>query len=275
MGDLIYRCGASDNIIELDGPLIFAGTALGMRFSHLAYTLGYRSLQSASRPAKGGTVDMTFLDLDEADRLVRLMDADISAKKPGTFETKGWEQRGYIGPLNPTELAPNILKAQVEFILLDGVWRKARLMHLFPSSGDATGSKRYTYRYPYRYASEYGVRTITVESLTPVAFKMCIFGYVRNPVIRIGGNVYRFGVTVPEGGYLLVDSRDCSAIVTDRYGNQEDVYSDCERGTGEGCGTYAWERIPAGSSFASWNDTFGFDLTLFEEISAPPFGSES
>ena len=45
MGRLVYRCGASNNEIELDGPITFAGTALGIRGSKLTYTLGYRSVQ--------------------------------------------------------------------------------------------------------------------------------------------------------------------------------------------------------------------------------------
>ncbi len=274
MGKLIYRCGASNNEIELDGPLVFAGTALGIRNSKITYALGYRSVQSFSRPARAGTVDISFTDLKEADRIVRLIDADIAAEKPGVFVADGWEQRGYIACIDPNELTPQMLTAQAECLLLDGSWVKPRLFHLFPSSGDATGTKRYAYRYPYRYASEYGVRAVTVDSLISVAFKMCIFGYVRNPTIRIANNVYRCNVTVPDGGYLLIDSRDSSALLVGRNGERSNVYSSCERGTGEGCGNYAWERIPPGTSLASWNDTFGFDLTLFEEISAPPFGGE-
>lgn len=272
MGSLVYECGATNASIELDGPLTYAGTAIGLRGSKIAYTLGYRSVQSVSRPAREASVTATFLDKSEADRMVRLMDADIAAKTPGTFVADGWEQRGYLACLEPTDLTETTLTAQLECLLLDGVWMKPKLLHLFPSSGDATGTKRYAYRRPYRYASEYGVRPITVDSLTPVAFKMVIFGYARKPNIRIGSNVYRYDVTVPEGGYLLVDSRDCSATLVGRSGEKSNVYSSCERGTGEGCGSYAWERIPSGTSFASWNDTFGFDLTVFEEISAPPFG---
>lgn len=272
MGDFYYRCGATDNVIELDGPVTFAGTALGIRGSKISYTLGYRSVQSMTRPARSGTVEVTFLDLDEADRLIRLMDADIAANAPGTFFARGWQQRGFLACQDPSMLTADLLTTQLECLLLDGVWMKPKLLHLFPSSGDATGTKRYAYRYPYRYASEYGVRAITVDSLTPVSFLMCIFGYVRSPRVRIADNVYHFDLTVPEGGYLLVDSRDSSATLVGRNGETTNVYSSCERGTGEGCGTYAWERIPPGTSFASWNDTFGFDLTLFEEISAPPFG---
>lgn len=275
MGDLIYRCGCTDNEIQLDGPLTFAGTALGIRGSKLKYALGYRSVQALSRPARAATVEATFTSLDEADRLILLMDADATAKKPGTFIASGWEQKGYLGGLEPTDLSMNRLAATLECILLDGVWRRSKVFHLFPASGDSEGTKKYPYRYPYRYASEYGMRSISVDSIVPASFLLCIFGYARNPVIRIGDNAYRFNLTVPTGGYLLVDSRDCTAVLIGRDGSRENAYSACVRGTGEGCGTYAWERIPAGSPMVSWNDTFGFDLTVFEERSAPPFGGGS
>ncbi len=272
MGDLLYKCGATGAVVELDGPITFAGTALGIRASKLTYALGYRSIQSVSRPARSGTIEADFTDLEDADRLVRLIDADVAARTPGTFVAKGWEQRGFLACLEPTDLTPSHLTARLECLLLDGVWVKPKLVHLFPSSGDATGTKCYPYRYAYRYASEYGVRSVTVDSLIPVAFRMCIFGYVRSPRIRIADNVYHFDVTVPEGGYLLVDSRDSSAVLVGRAGDRTNVYGQCERGTGEGCGSYAWERIPPGSSLVSWSDGFGFDLTVFEEISTPPFG---
>lgn len=273
MGRLKYISGASGETFELDGELSFAQTALGIRGSESDYELGFRDIESESMPARKATLDVTFLDLDEADRLVSIKDADRALKAPGTIVADGWEQRAYLGNFIPNELTTFTLKASVGCDLLDGCWRKGRLLHMFPNSGDMEGTKRYPYKYPYRYASEYGARSVTVNTKKPIAFLMCIFGFVRNPSIRIANNTYKANVTVPKGGYLLIDARDSSATLVAADGLRTDVYNSCVRGQGEGSGEYAWEKIPAGTSFARWDDTFGFDLTLFEESSAPPFGS--
>lgn len=273
MGRFKYVSEATGETFELDGNLNFAQTALSVRGSKSDYELGYRSIESESMPARSASLEITFLNLNEADRLVSIIDADRERNIPGRLIADKWEQRAALRGLDPSELTPSKLKASTECCLLDGVWRKPRLLHMLPNSGDSEGTKRYTYQYPYRYASEYGSRSITVLSKKSVAFLMCIFGFVRNPTIRIARNVYTVNVTIPKGGYLLLDGRDCSATLVTADGVKSDVYALCVRGQGEGCGTYAWERIPAGSSPVSWDDTFGFDLTIFEERSAPPFGS--
>lgn len=273
MGELRYVSAVTGDTIELDGPVTATDGALAIRATDPDITMGYRSIESSTHPAATHNVDAVFTDKDELDRVVSVIDADRAAMKPGVFYAAGCQQRGYLVSQVPKKISPASVEASVGFALLDGVWHRPRLLHLFPGSGDSEGTKRYAYRYPYRYASEFGVRPIDVISKVPVTFLMCIFGYVRNPSVKIAGNTYKVECTVPAGGYLLLDARDCSATLVGADGAKTDVFNLCKRGTGQGCGTYAWERIPAGASDAVWDDTFGFDLTLFEESSAPPFGS--
>lgn len=272
MGALRYHSNVTGEDIELDGPMTATDAALAIRASSPAFSLGYRSVEYWSTPADSFSLDATFTDKSELDRVVSVIDADRRANTPGTYYAEGCEQRGFIAGQKPKEISRTTVKTAVTVALLDGVWHIPRTVHMFPGSGDGEGTKKYPFRYPYRYASEFGVRSVDVESKVPVNFLMCVFGYARNPNVKIGGNVYKAGVTVPLGGCLLIDSRDCTAVLVDPDGARTNVYDKCQRGTGEGCGTYAWERIPAGRSNAVWNDTFGFDLTLFEESSAPPFG---
>lgn len=275
MSEFKYISEATGETFELDGDLNFAQTALSVRGSKSDYELGYRSIESESMPARSASLEITFLDLDEADRFVSIIDADAEQNIPGKLVADAWEQRAALRGFDPSDLTPTKLKASTECCLLDGVWRKPKLVHMLPNSGDSQGTKRYAYEYPYKYASEYGSRNIEVMSKKSVAFQMCIFGPAKNPTIRIADNLYKINVAIPNGGYLLLDARDCSATLVSANGYKDDVYSSCARGQGEGCGEYAWERIPPGASSVSWDDTFGFDLTIFEERSAPPFGRQS
>lgn len=272
MGRLRYISEATGEVFELDGDLNFAQTALSIRGSKSDYELGYRSIESESTPARMASLEITFLDLDEADRLVSIIDAEVEHNVPGKLIADEWEQRTALRGFDASELTPIQLKASVDCCLLDGIWRKPKVLHMLPGSGDSQGTKRYEYAYPYRYGSESGSKSIAVSSKKSVAFMMCIFGPVKNPTIRIANNVYKVNVVVSSGGYLLLDARDCSAMLVSADGERRDVYSSCVRGQGEGCGEYAWERIPTGSSLVSWDDAFGFDLTIYEERSAPPFG---
>mgnify|MGYP007003682516 CR=1 FL=1 len=40
-------------------------------------------------------------------------------------------------------------------------------------------------------------------------------------------------------------------------------------GSGAGSGEYIFERVPAGTCEVSWDNSFGFDLTLYEEEGEP------
>ena len=273
MSNLYYVTASTGETVKLEDSWVATDGALDIRGSNVDVDLGYRDIESWSRPAYSKTLDVVFTDKDKADELVEAIDADYESKTPGTFYGGGWSQRGYLVTQDPKKISPSTLTLSVRCVFLDGVWRKPRLIHLFPNSGDMDGTKRYHYAYPYKYASEYGARIITVQTKRPVSFLMCIFGSVQNPSVRIGNNTYSVRVTVPSGGYLLLDSRDASATLVTKDGIRTDVYRECVRGKGDGSGTYAWEKIPSGVSFARWDDTFGFDLTLFEERSAPPFGS--
>lgn len=273
MGELRYESGSTHEVVEMDGPAVFTDGAVGLRSFTPSYSVGYRSVSGYTSPATVKTVEVKFRDPSDADRLVDIINADMSVEKPGTITAAGWSQRGYIARLEPTEIRPSIIKATLDCVLLDGVWRKPQLFHLFPESGDRDGTKVYSYTYPYRYSAEFGSRYVSIGSKTPSPFTMCIFGFTSNPSIKIGENVYTFETDVPQDGYLLVDSRDFTATIVYADGARVDAYSSVVRGAGEGCGTYGFERIPAGYSHVIWNDMFGFDLTLFHERGAPPYES--
>lgn len=272
MGELRYVSKATGETVELDGPVTATDAALAIRGTLGDMSLGFRSVEYWTSPADSFKVDAAFTDKGELDRIVSIIDADKHAKTPGTLYAAGCEQRGFIAGIEPKRISPSSVEGSMTIALLDGAWYKPRLIHMFPGSGEGEGTKKYPYKRPYRYASEFGIRAVGVSCKVPVNFLMCIFGYARNPKVKIGSNVYEVDVTVPVGGYLLLDSRDCTGTLVGPDGAKTNVFHECRRGTGVGCGTYAWERIPAGMSNATWNDTFGFDLTLFEESSSPPFG---
>lgn len=86
-------------------------------------------------PARSALLEITFLNLNEADRLVSIIDADRERNIPGRLIADKWEQRAALRGLDPSELTPSKLKASTECCLFDGVWRKPRLCICFQTRG--------------------------------------------------------------------------------------------------------------------------------------------
>ncbi len=263
---------ASGLVVEMDGPSTWAGTALDMRANKWDYELGARRLKRALRKAWTPEVEVYFGNSKDADVAAAIFDADVGAGIPGMFYANGCHQPGYCLGLVPLNLTRRGLKAKLQIALLDGVWRIPETYHLFPQSGDINGTKVYPLRYPYTYGSSLGVRYLNIGDMLPIAWKMVIYGYAVTPQLTIGGNVYQFDVTVPDGGYLEVDTSpaDPTVRLVTADGASMDAFDCAQRGSGPGCGAYAFERISPGRKPVYWNDSFGTDLTVYHETGCPP-----
>lgn len=272
---LRYVSASTNDQIELDGKITYSGIAKSFRAKRFLYTLEGLSLSNVRRAASEVTLEITT-SLEEADRISPIFDADTGSNTPGTFYSDGWEQRGCVVKTELEDISLGKCKLTLTVVLLDGAWHKLTQYVMRQASGDSRGTKIYPYTYPYYYSTEFGFRYL--ENPSPVAsnFRFVIFGPAISPEIRIGGNDYSFACSVPSGGYLLVESfPEASVILVDSDGNRTDMFYCAERGTGEGCGTYAFELLPPGISNVSWSDMFGFDLYVYEERGDLPYAASS
>lgn len=268
-----YVSGVTGDVIELDGPITWIGIAGGLRRGAWSYNLEGRTITSPRRAAREEEVE-AYTTIEAADGIAPIADADVAMRRPGTFEGNGWTQRGYITGVEPTDVRRPRCKLKLNVVLLDGAWRKKETMSMRQASGDASGTKKYPFVYPYTYASEFGVRYIEVNDAAPIPFGFTFFGPAANPKVRIGSNCYEFDITVPEGGYLSVESLpEATVTLVDKDGKRTNEFSCAKRGDGEGSGSYAFERIPPGTEEVWWSDMFGFDLTLVHERSDFPLCS--
>lgn len=271
MSDFRYISSGGD-ILYLDNEYISSDGAYGIRINKTTVEHGYKTVRVHKAGSRDGELRATFTRKDDANHAQRIVDAECDCNDIGKFVIGEWEIRAKLTGLIVENESGGGITVRLLCALIDNAWTKGTLIHMFPYSGEMEGTKKYPYKYPYKYASEYGVRTITVNSPISADFQLCIFGYVRDPIIKIGSNVYRINTIVPAGGYLLLDSRDCTAKVVTADGAITNVFDKCTRGTGENSGNYAWQKIKAGVSNVVWNDTFGFDIVLFEASGTPPFG---
>ena len=129
----------------------------------------------------------------------------------------------------------------------------------------------YPHNYPHDYQATSSTADVTPSVLTPSDVYLAVYGPAVNPYVIVGGNRYQVNVTVPSGGYLVVDGRDKTINLTLADGTVQNVFSSGVRGGGAGGGSYIFERVPAGTSEVTYDGSFGFDLGWYEEEGEPPW----
>ena len=272
MNQLEYIPGIGGESVQLDGPTSFVGTAENLRSREWTYELGYRDLVSATRPAR--EVDVTFFaQFADADAFRHVADADVIAGTPGTFVAQNeWKQRGYVLASSPNSINYGELVTELKIALLDGAWW--RLVSQEFHADDGGGAETYLdypHDFPYDYSKRATVSTIEPSVLTPSAVHLVIYGPAINPYVIVGGNKYQVDITVPSGGYTVIDGRDKTIITTLADGTDRNDFAAGVRGSGQGGGDYVFEPIHAGSQSIAWDGTFGFDLGWYEEEGEPPW----
>ncbi|WP_127975598.1 hypothetical protein [Bifidobacterium aemilianum] len=171
----------------------------------------------------------------------------------------------------PQEILPTIIQSTITVVLLDGVWRRGTTTAYNPALIPGAQYLDYPYDYPYDYAPGSLVSWARNHSLVSSPVRLVVYGPAINPYVMIGVNRYQVDVGVPAGGYLTVDGVGRSIVLTGPDGDRTDCFAAGHRGGGRDRGEYIFQPVPPGSSEVSWPQNFGFDLTVYEERSAPPW----
>lgn len=275
MHRLSYISGTGAAEVCLDCRSALAGTAEGVRGREWGYSIGYRSIAAATRAARECSMSVTFLDLSVADELRRLADRDVDMATPGTLAIDGWSQRAYITAADPSSISRAHMAAKLTVVLLDGVWRKGHTVafeQLTATSGDGEFLDL-PYDLPYDLGVPSTRRYVDVGEWGAAPLRFVVYGPCVNPAVRIDGNWYRVDVTVPDGGYLVVDPLDTPRSVTlvAADGSTTDAFAKARRGNGSGSGEYIFQPASPGVHEVEWDRSFGFDLTWYEEEGEPPW----
>lgn len=275
MHRLSYISGTGAAEVCLDCRSALAGTAEGVRGREWGYSIGYRSIAAATRAARECSMSVTFLDLSVADELRRLADRDVAMATPGTLAVDGWSQRAYITAADPSSISRAHMAAKLTVVLLDGVWRKGHTVafeQLTATSGDGEFLDL-PYDLPYDLGVPSTRRYVDVGEWGAAPLRFVVYGPCVNPAVRIDGNWYRVDVTVPDGGYLVVDPlaspRSVTLVAAD--GSTTDAFAKARRGNGSGSGEYIFQPASPGVHEVEWDRSFGFDITWYEEEGEPPW----
>ena len=275
MHRLSYVSGTGGVEACLDCRSALAGTAAGVRGREWEYTIGYMSLSGAARAARECSLSVAFIELSSADALRRLADRDMSEGTPGRLEVDGWSQRAYVTKAEPSSISRSHVTMSLTVVLLDGVWRKGHTVSFEPltaSSGDGEFLDL-PYDLPYDLGVPPTRKYFDGSEWGSAPLKFTIYGPAVNPAIRIDGNWYKADLTVPEGGYLVVNPLASPRAVTlvNADGSTVDAFSKARRGDGLNSGEYIFQPASPGTHEVDWDRSFGFDLTWYEEEGEPPW----
>jgi len=260
-------------IVDLTSKTLWAGRIDDFRSRGYGYDLGYRKIGVVTRPAREAEITVISLSTAALDEARSVFEADILSQTPGTLTVNDeWAQSAFVTASRPAYVNPDIQQVTLTFALMDGAWTREHVT-AFNLQVLATGTDLdYPYDYPHDYTRMSLVEELMVPGRLPAAVRLTVYGPATNPYIVIGENKYQLNsVTVPSGGYLIVDGRAKTIEMTAANGDKTNLFAAGERGTGAGSGAYIFEPVPAGLNTVSWPNSFGFDVTVFEQSGEVPW----
>lgn len=269
---------STGRVIELDAAGAYVGTAPKLRSREWSYALSWRSAYGVSRDAREAAVD-AYLSPEAADALREQADRDIADSSPGRLTFDGrWYQRAYLAKSDVSEVyGRRGIKTELTFLLLDGAWRREVTTGFYANEVSDGSALDYPHDFDYDYGGSGANRTITVGGLVPADCRLTVYGPVTNPRVTVAqgefSNTYSARVAVPGGSRLVIDgsSYPKGIQLIGTYGEVEDRFADGVRGEGAGSGSYCFEPLRPGTSTVSWDGSFGFDITHYQEEGEPPW----
>lgn len=278
-----YLASNERDYVSLDGDGAWIGTANELRSREWSYSTGYRSLTGISRQVAERTITADFTSLEIADKLRRLSDYDVAHSAPGWIVidaeeqggllVSGWRQRAYIVSSEPDTITKNHLKTSLKLTLLDGSWKKGHLIELRSESSYGTDGLDYPHDIPFDYGIDTSAKYVNNTGVAPAPIRITFYGAGVNPQVSIANNTYRVDTMIPESSYVEVNGAAYpkTIVLTDPYGDKEDIFAKGERGSGQGSGDYIFEEVPVGYFPISWSGASAVDVEWFEVEGEPPW----
>lgn len=268
MLDIKYKSNAG-TVIPLDSG-VYVGKPNDLFSREWDYEIGYRALATASRGAREVSFKAFFANMTQADAFRRCADTDMQKGTPGTIYVNDWFQRCFVVASEVDGIGDDFFTTKLTLVLLDGVWRRGTTTAFVSVHGSANyGFLDLPHDLPYDLGVTPPLRYAINPGYSGSPAKFVVYGPAVNPAVRLAGNLYQVDVTVPEGGYMDIDPLRRTVTVVAADGTTMDAFSKAHRGSGVGSGEYIFEHVPVGTSEISWDNSFGFDLTLYEEEGEP------
>lgn len=143
-------------------------------------------------------------------------------------------------------------------------WMQEQKVVLEASEVTGSGFLDYPYDYSYDYtAPVMGSKIVASDFPFESEFQMIIYGQAVTPRIVVNGYPYTLYATIPEGAYVIVDSKQKSIMMYNADGTQTDLFNFRNKTQS------IFRKIPKGNLEIQWDSSYGVDLTIYRERSEP------
>ena len=195
------------------------------------------------------------------------IEADIRKKKPGRLIWGGNYIDCYIiqsksAPLERWTYLSNTIHIYAPYPF----WVQEKTISL-PKSSEQTGTfLDFPFDFPFDFtAPAVGSKTVASDFPFDSEFRMVIYGQAVNPRITINGYPYVLYTTIPQGAYVIIDSRAHTITQYNADGTQSNMFNFRNKTDS------IFQKVPGGNLTISWDASFGADITIFQEKSEPEF----
>lgn len=148
-------------------------------------------------------------------------------------------------------------------------WIKEDTYHFYSTGeGRKTGTKKYSYKYPYVYGASEGQMTVRNIGVVENDVLLRIYGPAQDPAIKIGDNLYQINTTLEANERLEIDTMKKKAVKITAHGDEINVFNDRNKDN------RLYVPIPPGTNIVVWNNSFSFDIVVYDARSEPKWESD-
>lgn len=218
----------------------------------------------------------------QIDNFIFQTEQDISREKPGAI----WWNDQYINvyfithDTHPEGSGMAYTVCQGEFYAPYPFWIEEQNVIIRPSEASTEGfpedvkgypeSRGFVYGYNPKYSYPYAKTAVSlrVDSAMPANFRAVAYGPTPKVSFTISGHLYEVNYSLRAGQVMIIDSRDFMPItercmVINENGTTINVFDD------RNPNSLLFEKVPNGEIVINYSRTYGIDLTLYQERSAP------
>lgn len=229
----------------------------------------YNRITSFERKIRKNTLPVIVVGSDAktvANNIFEIIEKDVLTTQAGRMYIGDHYLTGFFYASSKKEYTTDgVIQFDLTFVSDQGFWIK-EFPYIYRVNMERSGGDKglgYSYGYPYGFNSPISSQNLVNASFVPSNAIITIYGYVINPKVIIGGNVYQVLTTVNAGEQLVINTKEKSAIVISSKGEKRSVYAL------RNLESYLFEKVKTGTSKVICDPDFNFNVTLLEERSEP------
>ena len=192
-------------------------------------------------------------------------EADVRKRQTGRIIWGDYYIDCYINESNtgPTEYPTQTLN-KIQIYAPYPFWVQDYNIELLPSTEIESEFLDFPINFPFDFTAP-TIGEMTIKSDFPFAseFEMVIFGPAVNPRVTINLYSYVLYTTIPDGAYVVIDSRKKTVMQYNTNGTQSNIFNLRNKTDS------IFQKIPGGNLRISWDATFGVNITIHRERSEP------